>query len=600
MTAIILTSPAGEETAKRIAYSIENSQIFSKHHIEGVTRIDSIPNLIKSGQYNKFVFVGAIGICLRYCNSIIEDKRRDPAIVNIDAMGRFAVSLLSGHIGGANNLCRKVALATGAQEVISTLSDNLGLWSLDTLASQNGWEVEVSGTTMNQAIATFVNGESCALIADNWDLGLEKMVATMPHNVTLIKRDEKSISDYELIIAVTAKIYNINKPIIYYRPKSLHLGFGCKKDCPVGDSVSIIKNLMVSNGYSPLSISSLSTIELKRDEQFTKQLTKEFPDAKLKIFNTKELENTQVPNPSKKVAQVTGIASVSEACAIEASGGGELVIEKERCSGSNNSIFTFAVAEQKEISNNGFIDIVGAGPGDPELISVRGKRLLEEADLILYAGSLVPEELTKYAKDGAVVKSSASMDLREQFELMHSFYYKGAKIVRLHTGDPCIYGAIQEQMAFFDQYNMEYKITPGISSFQAAAAALRSQFTIPEKVQTIILTRGEGRTPVPERERLSNLAKSGSTMCIFLSATIAQEVERELLEHYPATTPVAVCYKLTWPQERIFRGTLNQLSKIINDNKLTLTTMIVVGEAIDNRDGLSKLYDHHFKHLFRK
>ena len=129
----------------------------------------------------------------------------------------------------------------------------------------------------------------------------------------------------------------------------------------------------------------------------------------------------------------------------------------------------------------GHIEIVGAGPGDPELISVRGKRMLEKADLVLYAGSLVPRELTFYAKEGATVRSSAGMDLEEQFALMKEFYDKGLFIVRLHTGDPCIYGAIQEQMAFFDRYKMSYHITPGISSFQAAAAALRSQFTIPRK-----------------------------------------------------------------------------------------------------------------------
>lgn len=155
-------------------------------------------------------------------------------------------------------------------------------------------------------------------------------------------------------------------------------------------------------------------------------------------------------------------------------------------------------------------------------------------------------------------------------------------------------------MAFFDEYNMSYHITPGISSFQAAAAELRSQFTIPEKVQTIILTRGEGRTPMPEKEQLHMLAKSQSTMCIFLSASIAQKVQDELLEHYPETTPVAACYKLTWKDQRIFRGELKDLAKIIKDNNLTLTTMIVVGEAIDNRKGLSKLYAHQFKHLFRK
>jgi len=155
-------------------------------------------------------------------------------------------------------------------------------------------------------------------------------------------------------------------------------------------------------------------------------------------------------------------------------------------------------------------------------------------------------------------------------------------------------------MNYFDQHRMSYHITPGISSFQAAAAALKSQFTIPEKVQSIILTRGEGRTPMPEREQLHLLARSQSTMCIFLSAGIAEQVQEKLLQEYPETTPVAVCYHLTWKDERIYRGELKDLAKIVKENNLTLTTMIVVGEAIDNREGLSRLYAHEFKHLFRR
>ena len=156
------------------------------------------------------------------------------------------------------------------------------------------------------------------------------------------------------------------------------------------------------------------------------------------------------------------------------------------------------------------------------------------------------------------------MNLEEQCALMKQFYDRGKYIVRLHTGDPCIFGAIQEQMAFFDREGMSYHITPGISSFLAAAAELHSQFTIPERCQTIILTRGEGRTPMPEKEQLHKLARSQSTMCIFLSASIVDDVQRELLQEYPEDTPVAACYHLTWPDQRIYRGVLRDLAKIVH------------------------------------
>ena len=314
----------------------------------------------------------------------------------------------------------------------------------------------------------------------------------------------------------------------------------------------------------------------------------------LKTGTAEELAATDVPHPSKTVMKHMGTPSVSEAAALLSSGNSELIMPKRK--GGN---YTVAAAINIRALRRGHIEIVGAGPGDPDLISVRGREMLEKADLILYAGSLVPRELTLCAKPGATVRSSASMDLEEQFALMKEFYDKGKFIVRLHTGDPCIYGAIQEQMAFFDRYGMSYHITPGISSFQAAAAALRSQFTIPEKVQTIILTRGEGRTPMPKKEQLHKLAASQSTMCIFLSDGIAGQVQKELLEHYPPTTPVAACYKLTWKDERIYRGELKDLERIVKENNLTLTTLLVVGDAIDNREGLSRLYADEFKHLFR-
>ena len=327
------------------------------------------------------------------------------------------------------------------------------------------------------------------------------------------------------------------------------------------------------------------------------QLLKEGYEEEVEFFTAEQLAAVEVPNPSDTVAKHVGTPSVCEAAAILGSNHGKLIVPKIK---GKNFTVALAIDYLHLRDQQGHIEIVGAGPGDPDLVSVRGRKMLERADLILYAGSLVPRELTLCAKPGAVVRSSAGMNLEEQCELMKEFYDKGRFIVRLHTGDPCIFGAIQEQMAFFDQHGMRYHITPGISSFLAAAAELRSQFTIPERTQTIILTRGEGRTPMPEKEQLHLLAKSQSTMCIFLSAAIVDDVQRELLTEYPEDTPVAACYHLTWPDQRIYRGVLKDLAKIVHDNNLTLTTMLVVGEAIDNRKGLSELYNKHFTHLFRK
>ena len=338
------------------------------------------------------------------------------------------------------------------------------------------------------------------------------------------------------------------------------------------------------------------TIDVKQDEEFCAMLVDDLGE-ELVFYTAEELAKVEVPNPSVTVQKHVGTPSVCEAAAILGSNHGKLIVPKVK---GKNWTAALAIDYRYLREKQGHIEIVGAGPGDPDLVSVRGRKMLECADLILYAGSLVPKALTTCHKPGAVVRSSADMNLEEQCALMKEHYDKGHFIVRLHTGDPCIFGAIQEQMAFFDQNHMDYHITPGISSFLAAAAELQSQFTIPERCQTIILTRGEGRTPMPEKEQLHLLAKSQSTMCIFLSASIVDDVQRELLQEYPEDTPVAACYHLTWPDQKIYRGQLKDLAKTVHDNHLTLTTMLVVGEAIDNRQGLSELYSKHFTHLFRK
>lgn len=600
-TAVIIASDEGAKIATLVKKELAEAFVFSVAAREGCEKIDSIGNFTEEnfGNYDVFIFIGAMGICVRAIAGSLKSKYADPAVVNIDSTGRYVVSVLSGHIGGANLLTRRLAGILGAEAVITTQSDNAGLWALDILAQEQGWKMEHK-QPLNELITSFVNKRPTALLLDICDRGTDFLERTRPEHVDIFYRFGDIIPEkYTLIIAVTPCIYSCKIPVLYYRPAVLHLGLGCRRNC---DPEGVWKHLVsefTRLSLSALSLKTVSTIDLKKDESLVADVV-EKSKAALRIYTAFDLKDIEVPNPSEKVFEVTGVYGVAEAVALKSAEQTTLLMEKQKVQLMEGNDFTFAVALDGMAERSGFIEIVGAGPGDPELISVKGKRMLEKADLILYAGSLVPVELTYYAKPGATVRSSAAMTLEEQFALMKEFYDRGLFIVRLHTGDPCIYGAIQEQMAFFDRYGMRYHITPGISSFLAAAAALQSQFTIPEKVQTIILTRGEGRTPMPEKEKLHLLARSQSTMCIFLSASIVEEVQNELLEHYSPDTPVAACYHLTWKDEKIYRGKLSGLAAMIKENKLTLTTMIVVGEAIDNRVGLSKLYSGHFSHLFRE
>ena len=600
--AIILVSETGLPLAQTIRRELgASSAIYTTHTLEGCENISSYNRFMSDRfhDFGAFVFIGALGICVRSIATCLKNKYTDPAVVCTDSAGRFVVSVLSGHIGGANDWTRRIAAITGGEAVITTQSDRADLWALDTLSRTYGWRTAASPAEMNRMIALFVGGRRTALLLEIKDRGTEYLERTLPEHVDVFYTyHDIRPQEYELIIAVSPFIYNAETPVLYFRPRVLHVGMGCRRNSRPDGVAAYMEKVMEEHGLSPLAIRSVSTITLKKDEPLFAALAEAWK-AETHIYDAVDLQDIEVPNPSQKVFETTGVYGVSEAVSQKAAKGTTLVLEKQKGILNAESDFTFAVAMDADSLRGGFIEIVGAGPGDPELISVRGKRMLERADLILYAGSLVPRELTLYAKPGTTVRSSADMTLEEQFALMKEFYDRGLFVVRLHTGDPCIYGAIQEQMAFFDRYGMRYHITPGISSFQAAAAALQSQFTIPEKVQTIILTRGQGRTPMPEKEKLHLLAQSQSTMCIYLSAAIVDEVQAELLRAYPPETPVAACYKLTWKDERIYRGQLKDLARIVKENHLTLTTLLVVGEAIDNRSGLSHLYSSDFKHIFR-
>ena len=591
-TAVIQISDEG----KRIA-----ALLCSAMPAERITRSDVDKRWADT---DALVFIGAMGICVRTIAPYVSDKHTDPAVVCVDSMGRNAVAVLSGHVGGANDLARRIAAITGAAAVITTQSDLAGLWALDTLGQRFGWQLADSTAepcrrgrdTMQQAVIAFVNRQPTALLLETSDEGTDYLLATLPPHVTVVKSiDEMETDSYRLCIIVSPAPHRLptsSALVLHFVPRVLTAGIGLAHQAgPAADVIADIRRSIAAAGYHPLAVGRYCTIDVKRDEPVVRAL--QASGESVGFFTAEELSAVEVPHPSATVQKHVGTPSVCEAAAILGSRGGELAVAKMK-----GSVWTVALAATPP--RKGFIEIVGAGPGDPGLISVRGRSMLERADLILYAGSLVPKALTECHKPGAVVRSSADMALEEQCALMKEHYDKGHFIVRLHTGDPCIFGAIQEQMAFFDANGMDYHITPGISSFLAAAAELRSQFTIPERTQTIILTRGEGRTPMPEREKLHLLARSQSTMCIFLSAAIVDDVQRELLEEYPADTPVAACYHLTWPDQRIYRGRLKDLARMVHDNHLTLTTMLVVGEAIDNRRGLSELYNRHFTHLYRK
>ncbi len=246
------------------------------------------------------------------------------------------------------------------------------------------------------------------------------------------------------------------------------------------------------------------------------------------------------------------------------------------------------------------VTFVGAGPGDPELLTVKARRLIETCRCCIYAGSLVSDAVVALAPITAELHNSAEMNLGDITAVYKDAHQRGIDVIRLHTGDPSLFGAIMEQMNELDALGIEYEVVPGVSSFQAAAAALKIELTVPERSQAVILARNGGHTPVPEAQELDQLGKSGATICVFLSVQAVDEVVDKLTPHYGARCPVAVVYRASWPDQSITTGTLADIAEKVKKENITSTAIIIVGPAMERSRNVSKLYDASFSHAFRK
>lgn len=242
---------------------------------------------------------------------------------------------------------------------------------------------------------------------------------------------------------------------------------------------------------------------------------------------------------------------------------------------------------------------IGAGPGDPELLTIKGKKILEQAEVIIYAGSLVNEETLNFALNALHLHNSASLNLEEIRDIFKSAKENNYNVARLHSGDPSIYGAINEQMILLDELGINYEVIPGVSSFQATAAALCQELTLPEVCQTITISRVKGKTAVPEKEDLKEIIKTRPTLFLYLSISKLDQIVETLKTSYSSSTPIVIAYKISWPEEKIIRGTLENILEKMAGSKITKSALILVGESLAKKSNFSKLYDKNFSHGYR-
>lgn len=563
---------------------------------------ERVPELF--AQSSQLVFFLASGAVTRLIAPCLTSKRRDPGVLAVDDKARFVVPLLSGHQGGANAFARTVAGHLGAVPVITTASDVLGGLSLDLLEAAFGWTAEPNAN-LKPAARALVDGEPIAIIQEIGTRASWLDQRELPDNVTF-SRDDSVLKDksFAHVLWISDRQRSVDDSrILWYRPRSLVIGVGCERGIAQEALRDGLERFLNEHHYSWSSVEALASLEVKADEAAITALA-QHEGWRTVFYSAAELASVQgIANPSTVVERCVGTPGVAEPAALLAAGAERLLVEKQvMTSRLASQRMTFALArraEFREATSQGKVIFIGAGPGDPELLTIKARRALQRADVVVYAGSLIPEEVLGSANATAPRHNSASMTLEEVMAVILPAVRAGQTVARLHSGDTSIYSAIQEQMALLDEAGVAYEVIPGISSFQAAAAALKTELTLPETVQTIILTRGAGDTPMPQGEALEELARHRASLCIFLSARLAGKIERQLLTAYPPETPVAILYRVSWPDEKLVVTELGNLSAAIREHRLVRTTLILVGEALAGRKNRSRLYAADHGHIFR-
>jgi len=586
---------------------------------------ERVPELF--GRCGQIVFFLAAGAVTRLIAPCLGSKESDPGVLAVDEAGRFVIPLLSGHGGGANAFARTVAGCLGATPVITTASDVIGGLSPDLLPEAYGWTAQPP-ERLKSAARALVDGEAVGIVQEVGSAGSWLDEVELPRNVTFVrdlnpkrKRGTPSLTlpaqnksaslPFVFVLWITDRLVKDldgidEERILWYRPKSLVLGVGCERGISAAALEEGLDQFLSERRFAKSSIATIASVALKADEEGILELARRHGWQTV-FYSPEELAAVAgMPNPSEVVARYVGTPGVAEPAALLAAGVERLLAEKEVVrSALAPQRMTFALARLASFepavsaTSQGKVIFVGAGPGDPDLLTLKGRRALAQADVVVYAGSLVPEDILRHAPPTAALHNSAHLTLEEVIDRLTTAVHTGKRVVRLHSGDTSVYSAIQEQMTLLDAAMIGYEVIPGVSSFQAAAAALQAELTLPEVVQTVILTRAEGQTPMPEREALADLARHRATLCIFLSARLAQHVQDQLLTAYPADTPVAIAYRVSWPDEKIVLTQLGQLADQVRRHKLTRTTLLLVGPAIGRRQNRSRLYDPHHGHLFR-
>lgn len=616
--ALIAVTQRGLEQAQRLRQRLQTGELYrparygpAGHAWEHAYKTTLAAQVARAfAQYDHLIFFLATGAVTRLLAPCLASKTTDPGVLAVDEAGSFVIPVLSGHKGGANALARTVAGYLGATPVITTASDVIGGFSPDVLEDVCGWIAEPP-ERLKAAAMSLVNREAVAIVQEVGSKGTWLDAWELPERVTCVRHSAQlPPQDFAHLLWITDRLVTdlhgrSAEQIVWYRPKSLVLGVGCERGISVEALAEGLDTFLEREHFSKTSLAALASLDRKADEPAILELARRY-NWQTFFYSAAELSQVAgIMRPSQVVERCVGTPGVAEPAALLAAQADRLLVAKQVLAvAAAPQRMTFALARSAAFQDNaaaaGKVVFIGAGPGDPDLLTLKGKRRLGQADVVIYAGSLIPEAILQHAPATATLHNSAPLTLEQVMDIMRAAVRAGKRVVRLQSGDLSLYSAIQEQMALLDEEGIEYEAIPGISAFQAAAAALKSELTIPEVVQTIILTRGAGKTTMPAGESLAALAAHRASLCIFLSARLSKEVQAQLLTAYAPDTPVAILYRVSWPDEKIIMTRLQDLHREIRQHHLTRTTLILVGEAVGSRQNRSRLYDATHAHIFRR
>ena len=431
MVQIIYVTDAGRAIAQRLLAEIPEAHLLPAKAFASNT----------FSRNEALIFIGPMGICLRTIAPFMKSKKTDPDVICVDSAGNYVISVLSGRIGGANKLTRRVARILGSVPVITTESDNEGFWGLDTLAPHFGWQEEHRDGRMNHIIFHFVSGRPTVMKLDvRGGRGVDYLKRSKPAHVALYDA-EAEVEEESLLLAVSPfwnpTVQKFSKSVLY-RPPVLHLGIECVRECPAGELPRKIRDLLHQHNLSEKSVATIDTTAKYAEEMLVQSLLMAFPWAKLSVNETE--------------------GDAANACETCATTYGPLLMEKQDI----DDVCSVSISITREAQLGGHVEFVGAGPGDPDLVSVRGMQFLQQADIILYTSDTVSERLTHYAKKGCTVRSTESMKQEDILQLMQEYYKKGLQIVRLIAGDPAQNPIYAAEKTMLENENMRYHVTPGI------------------------------------------------------------------------------------------------------------------------------------------